>query len=611
MDSSAAKRRLNNIATHLNPQVPSSHELSAEACAAPQPPKKYDPTLRWNGYGYADTTYFLNKDGSLEFKGPKYELHTRTMPNFTKWAEAEVGFTTKDHSPSQQGARAAPAPIVNAGFLDEVKGHYSRIATDDQERVFHGHGHTVEEIYKLRHGQLGRIPDVVIYPGSNAHVETIVRAAKTHNVVIIPFGGGTNVTNAVTCPEEETRCIVSLDMRDMCKVKWVDLDNMMACIEAGANGEQIETQLKAKGVCFGHEPDSFEFSTLGGWISTRASGMKKNVYGNIEDLVISTKLVTPTGVLEQPSNAPRISCGPDVNELLIGSEGNFGVITEAIVKIKKVPACQKFGAVAFPTFAAGFNTLRELAQNNCFPASIRLIDNEQFRFASALKVDQSSWHDFIDSAKKFYVTKIKGFDVNQLCAATVVFEDTPELVEAQEKLLYQLAKKHGGLKSDAESGRRGYMLTYMIAYIRDVVMDYGMIAESFETSVPYSQALQLCDSVKKKIKDACLSIGVKKPPFVCCRITQLYSSGVACYFYFALNYKGLKADPVQAYLEIENEARAEILKQGGSISHHHGIGKLRAHFIPEVTSPQTMNVMRAVKQQLDPTNVFAARNMGL
>jgi len=227
-----------------------------------------------------------------------------------------------------------------------------------------------------------------------------------------------------------------------------------------------------------------------------------------------------------------------------------------------------------------------------------------------MKPAAGPWHNFVAMVKKFYVANIKGFDLMSLCAATLVFEGKKEEVAAQEKLVYEVAQKYGGLKADEESGRRGYQLTFMIAYIRDIVMDYNFIAESFETSVPYKDTLRLCDSVKKKIKDSCLSLGVKTPPFVCCRITQLYDTGCAVYFYFAMNYKGIK-DPVKAYLEVEQEAREEMLRLGGSISHHHGVGKLRAQFLPQCITPAHSRVLKALKAELDPNNIFAAGNMGL
>jgi len=165
----------------------------------------------------------------------------------------------------------------------------------------------------LRHGRLARVVDTVVYPRNHDDVEHIVRLASQHNVVLMPYGGGTNVTHALLLPNEETRPIVSIDMAKMNHVKMVDRENMVALVEAGIGGKDLERELERYGVGAGHEPDSYEFSTLGGWISTRASGMKKNRYGNIEDIVITLKVVTPQGTWVRPCSAPRISTGPELN----------------------------------------------------------------------------------------------------------------------------------------------------------------------------------------------------------------------------------------------------------------------------------------------------------
>jgi len=512
-------------------------------------------------------------------------------------------------SPSQRFLKI-PDPVENKEFLEAVKGQYLRLTVEDQERIFHAHGQTLQEVYDLRHAKLARVPDVVIYPSTHEQVEAIVRAANKYNVVIIPFGGGTNVTWAVLCSEDEKRMIVSLDMREMNKIKWIDLDNMMACIEAGACGEDIEERLKEKGLCFGHEPDSYEFSTLGGWIATRASGMKKNVYGNIEDLLISCKLVTSIGTLERKYQVPRVSSGPDINEIIIGSEGNFGVVTEAVVKIRYQPEARVYGAVVFPTFKAGFDTLRELALLRVFPASIRLVDNNQLQIAHALKKETGMLHKILDKAKKFYITKLKRFDPNEVCIATLLFEGSKAEVQFQEQTVRRIAAKNHGLNASAEDGRRGYTMTFMIAYIRDLVMDYYFFAESFETSIPYSTALQCCTEAKAKIVELGAKLGVKYPMYASCRITQLYDTGCVIYFYYGFKYKGLE-NPLKVFAEIEHQARDVILACGGSISHHHGIGKLRLPFVPQVLGETTIRTLKAIKHEVDPQNVFATGNMGL
>jgi alkyldihydroxyacetonephosphate synthase len=174
---------------------------------------------------------------------------------------------------------------------------------------------------------------------------------------------------------EETRMIISVDMSRMNKIKWVDKTNMMACVEAGISGQDLERELKNYGVCSGHEPDSMEFSTLGGWISTRASGMKKNCYGNIEDIVSNIKLVTCKGTYSKLSQWPRVSNGPDVNNIILGSEGNIGVITESVIRVRPIPEVKTYGSVVFPNFEIGIKFMEEMARGRIWPASIRLVDN--------------------------------------------------------------------------------------------------------------------------------------------------------------------------------------------------------------------------------------------
>ena len=163
--------------------------------------------------------------------------------------------------------------------------------------------------------------------------------ACEHGVCLIPFGGGTSVTEALLCPDDEPRPIVSVDMRRMNTIKWVDVDSMLACVEAGAVGVHLDEDLASRGLCLGHEPDSREFSTMGGWVATRASGMKKNTYGNIEDVVVNVKVVTPgAGTLEQAAvGAPRRSTGPDLVQMIIGSEGMLGIVTEVVVRLQPLP----------------------------------------------------------------------------------------------------------------------------------------------------------------------------------------------------------------------------------------------------------------------------------
>jgi len=258
-----------------------------------------------------------------------------------------------------------------------------RFSLDNDDRLFHSHGHNLHEIYNLKFiGKFERVPDIIIWPKCHQDVVNLIQLATVHNVVIIPFGGGTNVTGALECPESEIRMIVSLDTSQMNKILWIDHRNLTAKVESGIIGQDLDRFLSLYNFCTGHEPDSLEFSSLGGWISTRASGMKKNIYGNIEDLVIHVRMVTPQGTIERNCSVPRISSGPDVQQLIIGSEGTLGVITEAIIKLRPIPQCKKYGSFVFPQFENGYLFVREVALKRLKPASIRLMDNEQFIFGN-------------------------------------------------------------------------------------------------------------------------------------------------------------------------------------------------------------------------------------
>lgn len=341
--------------------------------------------------------------------------------------------------------------------------------------------------------------------------------------------------------------------------------------------------------------------------------MKKNTYGNIEDLVVRVRMVTgrtqdPSLTLERGAQVPRISSGPDFDHVILGSEGTLGVVTEVVLKVRPLPKIVKYGSVIFPNFESGVDAMREVARQRCQPSSIRLMDNEQFRFGQALRPDSGLTDKIMHAFKQTYVTKIKGFQWDSVCVATLLFEGYESSdVASQEKKIYAIVKKYGGMAAGETNGERGYILTFVIAYIRDLGLEFGVLSESFETSVPWSRALSLCRNVKSRVSRDCKERGIKHY-LMSCRVTQTYDAGCCIYFYLAFNYIGLH-EPVETYETIEENARAEIIASGGSISHHHGVGKMRAKFYPEAVGETGVSLYRAMKEHLDPNNIFAAGNL--
>lgn len=581
----------------------------------PEPPRvQPEDSESASVWGFSDTAFEILDGDVVRMSGQRYELAGQELPGLLAWVRDTIhpDIAADNLNPSRYPPDV-PQPRSNDAFVAGIRSFLGedQVSFDPELRLRHGHGHTQEEMYRIKYDRIRRIPDLVVFPGSDDEVRQLVQVAQAHNVCLIPYGGGTNVSNALRCPESEQRMIVSVDMGRMNRILWIDPKNHMACIQAGAVGRVIARQLAEFGFTLGHEPDSIEFSTLGGWIATHASGMKKNRYGNIEDLVLDVTVVTARGTLERPVVTPRESVGTgDVRRWVFGSEGGFGIVTQAVVKICRLPEIQEYGSIIFPNLEKGVDFLFELARTASPPASVRLVDNMQFQLSQTLKPRSAGLKKLKSAIEKWFVLNVKGFDPLQMTACTLVFEGTRRQVAAEQRTVYRIARRHQGMKGGSSNGKRGYQLTYGIAYLRDWILKHWILAESFETSASWSDALAVCNNVRKRLEEEHRRRKLPGKPFISCRVTQVYATGVCIYFYFAYYFKGVD-NPSEVFSEVEHAARDEVLKSGGSLSHHHGIGKIRQDFLPRVLSPGMLEWQRQIKKAVDPGNVFGAGNQGL
>ena len=571
-----------------------------------------DPTLWGHRWGFQDTRLFLHPDGSVEMTGERYNLCGYRMPYLVPFINKELGveidFTAG--RPLTEAPKVTPA-ARNEAFLAALAGTLrpDQFTADDPERLLHSHGQTTtEEVSRVLYDDLDRCVDLVVWPESDADCQAVVTAADVHGVCLIPFGGGTNVSSALLVPASETRMVVSVDTRRMNRVLHVDRANLTATVQAGITGGRLEQLLATEGLTCGHEPDSSELSTLGGWIATNASGMKKNRYGNIEDLVENATLVTPAGVIEQQYSSPRQSPGIQLQKALFGSEGNLGLVTKAVVHVHPLPEVKKYGSVIFADWPTGVSFMEALNRTGARPASIRLVDNLQFRLGQSLKAAPSGRAKVLKSrAEEILVTKIKKFDTHTMVAATIVYEGAAAEVAMQEKAVASTARRFGGLQGGSGNGERGYMLTYAIAYLRDFLADYYVIGETYETTVPWDRIHDVCAAVDRTARSEHARLGFPGTPFTSPRLTQMYHSGVCLYFTHGLYHRGVE-DGDAKFAEMERNIRTAIMDAGGSISHHHGVGKLRKHVVDRVASTESVAAVTALKQAVDPHNVFGIAN---
>jgi len=411
----------------------------------------------------------------------------------------------------------------------------------------------------------------------------------------------------------EPRPIISLDMREMNKVMWVNEEDGLAHVEAGITGSTLVNEMRRRGYTIGHEPDSIEFSTLGGWIATKASGMKRNKYGNIEDVVKDVRFVGSDGILWQGkegnrSGFARESRGIDLCSLAIGSEGCFGVITSATIRIWPLPEIIEYDSAIFPNFEYGVRFARDVSRlGQSMPASVRLLDNEHFRLGRALQKKSSGLERLTENVLKIAVKAAYSFAQDSAVCATITYEGKRDEVQQQKKLVKKLVSLHGGILTGSKTGRSGYELTFVIAYLRDFAMTYNFLGESFETFVPWSKLEVVAACVKQRIREEHKNRLLPGLPFIGCRVTQLYHEGACLYFYLCINVENVR-NPSAVFSEIEHAARHEILKKGGSLSHHHGIGKVRAEFNSKMDSVPFRTALYSLKESLDPGNLFGARN---
>jgi alkyldihydroxyacetonephosphate synthase len=584
-------------------------------------------------WGYHDAQFALQVDfhgrtvvrfeeGSRR-TAPSRRNHERCsglLPFIAKETGIPVNPLKVAFSDTNKSHHKIPPCRIHGAELQTLKEAISNLSVSVTDRIRHGTGHSQDDVFRIRsqeYRSLLRVPDVVAWPLSEIEVEALIHLAQVHHWCIIPYGGGTNVSNALQCPslEIEPRPIVSLDMRRMCRILNMDEDNQVAHMEAGITGRHLEAQLASRGYTLGHAPDSLEFSTLGGWIATKASGMKRNKYGNIEDIVRGVRVVGPNGVLHHGSDRHvwgRESSGSlELKNLVLGSEGCMGVITSAIVRIWPLPKAKDYDGILLSDFEEGLRFLRELFQlgaSSDIPVSVRLLDNDHFRLGMALRPDAKSvWTSVAQWCGKELLQWSRRFEEMSMVCVTLVFEGSVEEVQRQKQAVQRIRSRYGGVALGSARGKAGYELTFRIAYLRDFALSYHFLSDSFETFAPWSQISTIVKRTKAVVRREHASRCLPGQPFIGCRVTQLYHEGVCLYFYFCMNFEGVdRANEV--FSAIEHVARREIVSLGGSLSHHHGVGKIRASFLKEIDSVPLQNTLRNIKRSIDPENLFGARN---
>jgi alkyldihydroxyacetonephosphate synthase len=522
-------------------------------------------------------------------------------PGFWPYAKAQLGMDGEaPHLPPVPlQAVQLPEAIVNPRFLAELGSALQdgQICDSRHERVVHAYGKGFRDLFRLRRGSAEGAPDLVVYPENENDVLLTLRAAAHHDVVVIPFGGGSNISGCLERTERRRMC-VSLDMRRMRRVLAVDAKSFTARVEAGVFGPDLEEQLSAHGLTLGHFPDSFLHSTLGGWIATRSAGMQSDKYGKIEDMAVALRMVTPEGVLATRT-VPKSSNGIDVNHLCIGSEGTLGVITEATMRVHPRPESRLVPSYLFHEFEAGLQAMHECVRRECMPAMVRLNDPDKTALSLAFRPVPSPLSQAVNKVFKGYL-RVKGFELPRACLMLTAFEGCKTDVARQLRQVDAIYRQFGGISLGASSGKSFEATKYDFPHIRDFLLERDVTADVSETSTVWSNILPLYQATMAAIRAGALKSGV--PLWAGCHISHTYRCGASLYFTFG--FKQQRGREMEQYLRVKRAAQQSFIEHGATLSHHHAVGTEHLPWLEADISPLGVRAVAAIKQGLDPGNVM-------
>lgn len=471
--------------------------------------------------------------------------------------------------------------VVPASRLpDEVLGALGSVAevrTDAEGRIRHTRGKSTPDLLRIRAGETGDAPDAVVLPATHEEVLAVLRVCAAHRVAVVPFGGGTSVVGGLA--PQGVSAFVALDLRRLDAVIGIDEISRTATLQPGLRAPRAEALLNEAGYTLGHFPQSFEWATIGGFAAARSSGQASAGYGRFDEMVLGLTVATPAGTLET-GRAPRSAAGPDLRQLVLGSEGAFGVITSVTVRVQPVPAVKVYEGWRFPSFETGSAALRRLAQDGPLPTVLRLSDETETAIGLAKPAEI-------------------GASSSGGCLAIAGFEGTQTQVAGRRARAAEVLAAAGGEYLGTEPGDAWAHGRFNAPYLRDALLDVGAFAETLETAVFWSGIPALYDAVRTALTATLTESGT--PPLVMCHISHVYPAGASLYF-TVVAAQG--EDPVGHWAPAKRAANDAIIAAGGTISHHHGVGTDHREWYAEEIGPLGVEVLRAVKARLDPAGIL-------
>jgi alkyldihydroxyacetonephosphate synthase len=463
----------------------------------------------------------------------------------------------------------ALAGVVGAGHAD----------TGRAARLRHLRGKSTPDLLRLRAGDAAGTPDIVLCPADHGEVAALLELCSAERIAVVPFGGGTSVVGGLEPEVAGFAGVAALDLRRMDALRELDEVSRLAVVEPGLTGPQAEALLGPRGYTLGHFPQSYEYATLGGAAATRSSGQSSAGYGRFDDLVMALRVATPAGTLEL-GRAPKSAAGPDLRQLILGSEGTLGVITELTVRLRPAPQQRVYEGWRLPSFTAGAQALRRLVQDGPVPTMLRLSDEAE----TAVNLARSG---------ELGRTPADG------CLTIVGYEGTHEDVARCRERAATVLRHHDGEPAEPDAGEAWMRGRFRGPYLRDALLDAGALAETLETATFWSSLEPLHRATVAALRETLTAQG--SPPVVLCHISHVYPAGASLYYTVVC---AALEDPVAQWRRAKAAAADAILAAGGTTTHHHAVGRDHRPWYEREIGGLGLAALRAVKAELDPAGIL-------
>ena len=521
---------------------------------------------RWNGWGEESVEFALNP-AAVQFLADRIG----------------TGSSVQDAS-FEQVCKQVPTSRLPAHPL---------VQTDAANRVRHALGQSLPDWLKMRYGKISHVPDGVAFPESGEEVRALLDYAKQHNIAVIPYAGGTSVVGHLTVPEG-SQPVLSMALSRLSRLLNFDKDSQLATFGAGVLGPDLEAQLRAQGYTLGHFPQSFEYASLGGWIVTRSSGQQSLRYGRIEQMFAGGRVETPVGRLDIPT-FPASSAGTDLREMVLGSEGRLGVLTEAIVRVTPLPEFEAFHAVFFPNWEQATAAAQSMLRNK-LPLSMLRISNQ----LETLTMLTLAGHSKMLSLLKSYLN-LRGCGESK-CMMLIGVSGHARTARNALSSALDLARAQQGVHVGQTMGEKWKQNRFRNVYIRNSAWQYGYAIDTCETAVDWPRVTTMMHAVEQAARDAFAQYQEKVHTYT--HLSHMYAQGASVYTTFVFRLSGSYEQDLARWKTLKHAISSAIVAHGGTISHQHGVGSDHAPYLKAEKGELGIAGMRQLFQHFDPQGLM-------